>query len=64
MLELFKGQLDLDYIKHKMTYIEMTNLRQARIARLEKEKKELEAERQKDQVDMAKSNTRNKILAK
>ena len=64
MLELFKGQLTINEIKHGMTYKEMLSLRKSRIERLEKERKELEKERKEEQEKAARQNARNKILKK
>jgi hypothetical protein len=62
MLELYKGQLTYDEIKNKLVYKEAIALRQVRIDRLEKERKELEKEREAENQRMQKEQARNKII--
>ena len=54
MLELYKGQMSYDEIKNKLVYKEAIALRQVRIERLEKERKELEKEREAENQKMQK----------
>jgi hypothetical protein len=62
MLELFKGQLTYDDIKYKMVYKEALALRQTRIDRLEKERKEIEKERAEENAKIQREQARNKII--
>jgi F0F1-type ATP synthase epsilon subunit len=63
MLELFKGQLTLDDVKHGLTYKEAITLRKVRIERLKKEKEELERERAAENEKAKREQARNKILS-
>lgn len=49
MMELFKGQVSMDYLFHTLTYKEALLLREARLERLKREKEELENERRKSE---------------
>ena len=61
MLELFKGQIQLDELKHGLPYKEALLLREARIERLKREKEDLDRER-KEEADRQKAEAaRNKI---
>lgn len=62
MLELFKGQIDLDQIKYELPYKEALLLRDVRAERLKKEKEEIEKEREAQARKQERENTRNKIL--
>lgn len=64
MLELFKGQIDIEYLKNKMSYKEVLHLRQARVTRLEKERLDLEKERDIEKQKAERANARTKILNK
>ncbi len=61
MLELYKGQIDLDYLKHKIPYKEMLMLRDARIERLKREKEELDREREEEARRQRAEAARNSI---
>lgn len=63
MLELFKGQLSFDDIKDKLIYREALLLRQVRIDRLEKERKEMEKEREAENAKLQREQARNKIMS-
>lgn len=45
-LELFKGQISYEDLKYKLSYKEAIALKDSRIKRLERERKELEKERE------------------
>lgn len=62
MLELFKGQIELEEIKHRMSYKEALLLRDVRAERLKREKEELEKEREELARKQARESARNKIL--
>jgi len=62
MLELYKGQMSYDEIKNKLVYKEAIALRQVRIERLEKERKELEKEREAENQKMQKEQARSKMI--
>lgn len=61
MLELYKGQLDVDSIMHNKPYKEVLLLRDVRIERLKREKDELEKERAEEAKKQAAEAARNKI---
>jgi hypothetical protein len=61
MLELFKGQLDLDKIKYDLPYKEALLLREVRMDRLKKEKEDLEKERKEDADRQKAEANRNRI---
>jgi len=61
MLELFKGQLDLDKIKYEMPYKEALLLRDVRAERLKKEKEEIERERAEEERRQQREQARNRI---
>jgi len=64
MLELFKGQLDTDYIKYGMSYKEALLLRDTRVKRLKKEKEEIEKEREVEAAKMKQEQARQMLLRK
>jgi hypothetical protein len=49
MLELYKGQLTFDEIKHDMPYKEALMLREVRIERLKAEREQIESERKAEE---------------
>ena len=60
MLELYKGQAELNDFKTNMPYKEAILLREARIQRYKKEKEEAEKEREREAAKQA----RDRILKK
>lgn len=62
MLELFKGQLSFEEIKHTLTYKEAILLREVRVERLKKEREQIEAERAKEASRQQREAARNKIV--
>lgn len=61
MLELFKGQLELDKIMHEMPYKEALLLRDVRLERLKKEREDIEKEREAEVKKQQAEQARNKI---
>jgi len=64
MLELFKGQIPLDELKHNLSYKEALLLRDARVERLNKEREELERERKLEADKHKRDQARHSILKK
>lgn len=62
MLELYKGQLDLDKIKYEMPYKEALLMREVRVDRLKSEREELEKERELENSRQARENARSQIM--
>lgn len=62
MLELFKGQVSFEEIKHTMPYKEALMLRDVRVERLKKEREEIEKERQAEAAKQSRDAARNKII--
>lgn len=63
MLELYKGQIDIDVLKN-IPYREALLLKESRIKRLEKEKEEIEKERAQEAEKLRREQARNSILRK
>jgi len=64
MLELYKGQLDMDDFKYKLSYREALIMRETRIERLKREREEIEEERKKEAERMKSEQARQSILRK
>jgi len=64
MLELFKGQLDIEYIKYGMSYKETLLLRDTRIKRLKKEREEIEKEREAEAAKMKQQQFQKSFMKK
>ncbi len=62
MLELFKGQLSIEDLKHNLTHKEALLLREIRSERLRKEREELEKERAKEAEAAKREANRSKII--
>lgn len=63
MLELFAGQLTREEILHSMTFKEAIKIRDIRIKRKLKERKELEEDRAKELEEHERIQARNQILS-
>ncbi len=63
MLELFAGQLTRDEILHSMTFKEAIKIRDIRIKRKIKERKELDDERERELEEQGRVHARNQILS-
>jgi len=64
MLELFKGQLDIDYIKYGMSYKEALLLRDTRVERLKKEREEIEKDREIESAKIKQQQFQKSFLKK
>lgn len=62
MLELYKGQLTYDDIVNKLVYKQSILLREVRLKRLEKERKEIEKERALENQKMQSQQARDKMV--
>ena len=64
MLELYKGQITPDYIKYDIPYKEALLMRDTRIARLKKEREQIEKEREAEAAKMKQQQFRQSFLKK
>jgi hypothetical protein len=64
MLELYKGQIAINDIKYNMSYKEALLLREVRVNRLQKEREEIEREREIEAAKLKREQTRQSILKK
>ena len=62
MLELFAGQLTRDEILHSMTFKEAIKMRDIRIKRKLRERKEMEDEHEKAIQEQERAHARNQIM--
>lgn len=62
MMELYKGQLSLDEVRHELSYKELLLLKQVRIERLEREREEIEKQRAAEAKEQSSQAARNKII--
>lgn len=63
MLELFAGQLTREEILHSMTFKEAIKIRDIRIKRKIKERKEMEDDRANELDEQRRAQVRNQILS-